>query len=34
MTFVYKVATLNINGLAQRTRISILEDFLWNMMLI
>ena len=30
MTHTYTVATLNINGIANHTRIKMLEDFLWT----
>ena len=30
MTHTYTVATLNINGIANYTRIKMLEDFLWT----
>jgi exonuclease III len=30
ITHIYKVATLNINGISSRTLLSILEEFLWK----
>jgi exonuclease III len=30
MTFIYKVATINMNGIAQHTCLRMMEDFLWK----
>jgi len=30
MKFIYKIATLKINGIAQQTHLGMLEDFLWQ----
>ena len=30
MTYIYTVASLNINGIANGIRIRMLEDFLWT----